>query len=140
MPLPSDPHHQVTVPKTGGSSRIEQRWSTPAFSTEPIRKLFPDDSIAVSCGVVAPAFLQVCHSVARLQAFLSRCLPPFLPPSLPPQSLESELAAELSSKHCVDVAVVVHADFTEDAEAFVQRMPQVMPVMNTHTTDMSVDL
>ncbi len=51
---------QVAVPKTGsaGSARIEQRWSTPAFSTEPIRKFFPDDSIAVSCGVVSPAFLQ----------------------------------------------------------------------------------
>ncbi len=50
---------QVSVPKTGTSARIEQRWSTPAFSTEPIRKMFPEDSIAVSCGVVSPSFLQV---------------------------------------------------------------------------------
>ena len=50
---------QVSVPKTGSSARIEQRWSTPAFSTEPIRRMFPEDSIAVSCGVVSPSFLQV---------------------------------------------------------------------------------
>ena len=55
--IPLCPSKQVTVP--GDTARIEQRWSTPAFSSEPIRKMFPSDSVAVSCGVVSPAFLQV---------------------------------------------------------------------------------
>jgi hypothetical protein len=44
------------------------------------------------------------------------------------QQLESTAAALLTSQHCVDISTLVPDDFLSDTDAFVQRMPQVMPV------------
>jgi hypothetical protein len=103
---------------------------TPAFSTEPIRRMFPEDSIAVSCGVVSPAFLQVARA-RRLHMMMGLFL-------MLPQKLEMQFAAELNDKHCVDISALVPDEFEADTEAFSQRMPQVMslpPGLQPHTCD-----
>jgi hypothetical protein len=48
------------------------------------------------------------------------------------QKLESDIAAELTTKHCVDIAVFIPDEFAADADAFSQRMPQVLCALAHH--------
>ena len=59
---------------------------------------------------------------------------------MPRQALEAAAAAELTSKHCIDLSLLVPDEFAADTETFTQRMPQVLLLLARHGFELSFDV